>query len=173
MESSQASLAQRLSLIAPGPGAGPRVQEEYHGYNLIAHEDRVWAMAMAAGPVDLTDSNAMETLVAEGRLLHAATVDGARATVDRTRNEGRLAELEALVAQRQVENRTATQEIDRVRQEAETANERALAVIRTLEEKQVGFEQKVKEQGEQLRALHANWAVQFARRVARVFREVA
>lgn len=170
MESDLASLAQRLSRIAPGPGAEPRVLEEYHGYNLIAHKGRVLAVAMAAGPVDLTDSNAVDALVAEGRLLCAATVDGARAAVYRMCNEARLAELEVLVAQRQVERRAVPQEIERGRQESATADERALAAIHVLEEKQAGFEQRIREQEEQLRVLPANWAVRFARRVARVFR---
>lgn len=140
MESDQASLAQRLALITPEPGSEPRVLEEYQGYNLVAHEGRVWAVAMAAGPVDLTDSKAVDALVAEGRLLRAATVDGARATVDRTRNEARLAELEALVAQRKAERRTTTQEIERVRQEAALANERVLGAIRALEGNHTGLE---------------------------------
>ena len=171
MESDQASLAQRLSLIAPGPGAGPRVLEEYHGYNLVAHEGRVLALAMTAGLVDLTDSKAVDALVAEGRLLRSATVDGAQAAVDRMRNEARLAEVEVLVAQRQVERRAATQEIERVRQEFATANERALAASRVLEEKQAGLKQRVGEQEEELCAVQANWAVRFARSVARLLRE--
>lgn len=102
IESDQASLAQRLFLIAPGPGIEPRLLEEYHGYNLIAHGGKVLAVAMAAGPVDLTDSKALDALVVEGRLSYTTTIDGARAVIDRMRNEARLAELETLVVQRRM-----------------------------------------------------------------------
>jgi predicted O-methyltransferase YrrM len=82
--------------------------------------------------------------------------------------EAKQGELEE---QLQAERQAANQEIERVRQEAATADERALAAIRVIEEKQAGFEQRVREQEAQLRALHANWAVRFARRVARLLRE--
>jgi hypothetical protein len=109
----------------------------------------------------------------------AAKQEIARVTQEgATGNERTQAVIRALEAkqgeleeQLQAERQAANQEIERVRQEAAIADERALAAIRVIEEKQAGFEQRVREQESQLRALHANWAVRFARRVARLLRE--
>jgi putative sugar O-methyltransferase len=78
------SLALRMSAIIPESNDMPQLlQEDYRGFNLIAYEGKVWAAAMAAGPVDLHDTDVRKQLVAEGRLLEAMTVDGVRAAVDR------------------------------------------------------------------------------------------
>jgi hypothetical protein len=59
------------------------LKEDYRGFNLIAHDGKVWAAAISAGPVDLHDTDLRKQLVAEGSLLEAMTVDGALAAVDR------------------------------------------------------------------------------------------
>lgn len=69
---------------AEGPSESPQLlQEDYRGFNLIAYEGKVWATAMATGPVDFYNTEVRKKLVAEGRLLEARTVDGARAAVNR------------------------------------------------------------------------------------------
>lgn len=73
----------------------PRLLEEgYLGYNLIAYASRIWAVEMAAEPLDFTNAAAVEDWLAGGRLLRADTVDGARAAVDRHLLEVRVASLE-------------------------------------------------------------------------------
>ena len=84
LEQRQELLAQRISRIAPEPEGAPRLIEEgYCGFNLIAQGNKIWAVEMAAGPLDFTDAGALEAWLADGRLLRATTVDGARAAVDR------------------------------------------------------------------------------------------
>jgi hypothetical protein len=68
---------------AEGLSAPQLLQEDYRGFNLVAYGGKIWASAMAAGPVDFHDTGAQEQLMAEGRLLEAMTADGARAMVDR------------------------------------------------------------------------------------------
>jgi hypothetical protein len=78
------SLAKRVSAIVPESNDTPRLlKEDYRGFNLISYDGKVWAAAMAAGPVDCSNIETRKQLVAEGRLLEAMTVDGVRAAVDR------------------------------------------------------------------------------------------
>jgi hypothetical protein len=79
-------LTKRLREIAPESDMEPHIIEEYHGYNLIAHEDRVWAVAQAAGPLDFTDKDMVKVWEDDGRLVRAVTLDGARIAVDRIRD---------------------------------------------------------------------------------------
>ncbi len=70
--------------IAPAPefSKEPRLLEENcHGFNLMAYDGKVWAAAIAIGPVDLHDAEARERLLAKGQLLEAMTLDGARAAI--------------------------------------------------------------------------------------------
>jgi hypothetical protein len=84
MEERLEYLTKHVFAIAPESNKEPRLLEGNHrGFNLIVYDGKVWAVAMAAGPVDFHDTGARERLVAEGRLLEAVTVDGARAAVDR------------------------------------------------------------------------------------------
>ena len=103
LEQRQESIAQRLSLIAPESDGGTRLlQEDYHGYNLIAYAGRVWAVEMTAGSLDFTNA---EDWLTNGSLLQAATVDGACAAVDRLLDrrafEAGLSTMETRLEQRQ------------------------------------------------------------------------
>jgi hypothetical protein len=62
----------------------PRLlQENYRGFNIVAFEGKVWAVAIAAGPIDLQDTGARERLINERQLLQVMTVEGACMAVDR------------------------------------------------------------------------------------------
>jgi predicted O-methyltransferase YrrM len=70
------------------------LKEDYRGFNLIAYDGKIWAAAMAVGPIDLRDVAVRERLMAEGRLLEAITVDGARAAIDARLLEERVHAME-------------------------------------------------------------------------------
>ncbi len=59
------------------------LEEDYFGYNLILHARQVWAAKMAAGPLDFADAVVVADWLTDGRLLRAATLDGARVAVGR------------------------------------------------------------------------------------------
>jgi RNase H-fold protein (predicted Holliday junction resolvase) len=84
IEQRQASLTQWLSKITPESDSEPRLlQEDYFGYNLFAYDGWVWAVEMAAGPIDFANTGEVEGWLANGRLLRTVTVDGTRAAVER------------------------------------------------------------------------------------------
>ena len=73
--------------------AEPALMGDYRGFNLIAYAGEVWAAAIAAGPLDLTDAETVKHWLADGRLQRAATIDGARANVDRHAVEAAMASI--------------------------------------------------------------------------------
>jgi len=76
------------------------VEQDYRNFNLIAYDGKVWGAAMAAGPIDFWDTEACGRMLADGRLLQAATVEGVRAAVDRLCDrEATAAELAVLRSQ--------------------------------------------------------------------------
>ena len=99
----------RVGAMAPEVDYGRLLFEGYRGFNLVAYEGKVLAIEMAVGPIDVRDAEVRERLTAEGRLLEAITMDGARTAVDRLLDRRqfdaryaemaeRLAKLEASVA---------------------------------------------------------------------------
>ncbi len=73
----------KVQQLAPRVREGPRLLEAYQGYNLVAYEGIVWAVAIAAGPVDLCEPKTKYTLFSQGQLMCAATVEDARLLVER------------------------------------------------------------------------------------------
>jgi hypothetical protein len=73
----------KVQQLAPRVREGPRLLEAYQGYNLVAYEGIVWAVAIAAGPVDLTKPESKRALLSQGQLICAATIEDARLAVER------------------------------------------------------------------------------------------
>lgn len=73
----------KVQELAPRVRESPRLLEAYQGYNLVAYEGIVWAVAIAAGPVDLTNVNIRSTLLSREQLMCAATIEDARLLVER------------------------------------------------------------------------------------------
>ncbi len=73
----------KVQELAPRVSEGPRLLEAYQGYNLVAYEGIVWAVAIAAGPVDLTKLSTRNILLSREQLICATTVEDARLLVER------------------------------------------------------------------------------------------
>ncbi|MBX3328789.1 MAG: class I SAM-dependent methyltransferase [Nitrospira sp.] len=78
----------KVHQLAPPVSESPCLLETYQGYNLVEYEGIVWIVAIAAGPVDLTNLETKRALLSQGRLMCAATIEGARLAVERRSREG-------------------------------------------------------------------------------------
>ena len=147
----------------------PCVVDVYNGFNVVAYRERYFGIRQSIGSIDLSGS--LTNLVQRyepGDVVVSWSIARLHADIDGLSTPMRIRQ-EAVTAN---ELERALQEIEQIRQEAATANEQALAVIRVFEKKQAELLQRVGEQEEQLCALQANWAVRFARSVARLLREI-
>jgi hypothetical protein len=115
----------RLDMVE-GNCAEPQLMEEsYQHFNFVAYDHKVWAVDQRVGPTDLRDASARERLAAEGRLVAATTLDGARLAVDiRLLEESvraietRLDEFNALISEVKLSKQLAQdtdRELDRLR----------------------------------------------------------
>ncbi len=68
------------------------IEEDYAGYNLISFAGKVWAVEIAAGPLDFSNAKALKDGLSDGRLLQTANIDGARLAVDCLLNRRKLDE---------------------------------------------------------------------------------
>lgn len=134
LRQSDAVLAGRLAAIAPERGSDCEILEgDYRGFNLVAYEGGVWALEMAAGEIDLAATETIDAWRADGRLFFSATLDGARAQVDRLHDrrahERTLAGMDVAVGQRlaELESRLGAQ--------MDAADHRANAVQREFGER--------------------------------------
>jgi hypothetical protein len=133
MKDSQEHVSERVSANRLASIKEPRLLEgNCRGFNLVAYNGRVWAAAMAVGPIDLQDVDVRGRLMAEGQLLEAITVEGARAAIDarlleeRVRAmESRLDEVNALMSEVKLSKQLAedaTRDLDTLRSQlVETA----------------------------------------------------
>ncbi len=142
LRQSNAALVNRLEAIAPGPNLDNVILEhDYRGYNLVAYGGRVWALEMAAGEIDLAAAETVDAWRADGRLFFSATLDGARAQVDRLHDrrdhERTLAGMDVAVGQRfaELESRLGARidqlllRLENARPQAEDRVERRLAEL--------------------------------------------
>lgn len=143
----------------------PSVVNVYKGFNVVAYHGCYIGLRQSTGPIDL--SRSLTDLVEQyepSDLLISRSIAGLHTVIDGLSIPMNVSQ-EAAIA-----NKQTLQKIEQDLQESVTVDERTLAMMRVLEEKQAKLEQRVGAHEEQLSALQAHWVVRFARGVALLFR---
>jgi hypothetical protein len=76
------AVKEKIEQFVPRVYECPRLLESLQGYNLVEYEGIVWIVAIAAGPVDLTNPDTKRALLSQGQLMCAATIEDARLAVE-------------------------------------------------------------------------------------------